>query len=497
MANPRVYYIRRKKEWKRGNFWDEIRNTHMATPTMSIDDANSSSVHSRHKHQRSQPAQKKKGAEIVHIIDQPWTLANWHQHLNWLNVVILGFPPILALYGLFTTQIQYKTAAWAIIYYFMTGFGITVGYHRLWSHRSYSATPALRIILAALGGGAVEGSVRWWSRDHRAHHRYTDTTKDPYSVRKGLLYAHLGWMLIKQDPKRIGRTDIADLNADPIVRFQHRYYLFVMLLMGFALPTIVAGLGWNDWRGGFYIAAVCRLVFVHHATFCVNSLAHWLGDQPFDDRNSPRDHVFTALMTLGEGYHNMHHEFPSDYRNALKWYQYDPSKWCILVFKAVGLAYNLQTFPHNEIEKGRLQQRQNKLDRERGTLNWGTPVHQLPVMDYEDFEQEASTGRRNLVLVAGIAHDVTEFIRRHPGGEALIKSGIGRDMTAAFNGGIYDHSNAAHNLLSTMRIAVVRGGGEVDIWRTASPDFKASSEIVRAGMQATRLPAPIGAAAAS
>jgi len=307
---------------------------------------------------------------------------------------------------------------------------------------------------------------------------------------------------LKQDPKRIGRTDISDLNADPVVRWQHKNYLLVVGVMGFLFPTLVAGLLWGDWKGGYFYAGVCRLVFVHHATFCVNSLAHYLGDQPFDDRHSPRDHVFTAVMTLGEGYHNMHHEFPTDYRNALEWYQYDPSKWMIIFCSWLGLAFNLQTFPHNEIEKGRLQQKQKKLDRERTTLDWGKPVHQLPVIEFEEFEDRCNNGA-SLILVAGIAHDVGNFIKHHPGGEALIKSGIRRDMSSAFNGGIYDHSNAAHNLLSTMRVAVVRGGGEVEAWKSAAAASKdmfrdtTGQDIVRAGMQATRISIPLGAAAAS
>jgi stearoyl-CoA desaturase (delta-9 desaturase) len=97
----------------------------------------------------------------------------------------------------FWTPLRWQTAIWAVIYYFWTGLGITAGYHRLWAHKSYNASIPLKIFLAAVGGGAVEGSIRWWSRDHRAHHRYTDTTKDPYSVRKGLLYSHFGWMLMK------------------------------------------------------------------------------------------------------------------------------------------------------------------------------------------------------------------------------------------------------------------------------------------------------------
>lgn len=134
--------------------------------------------------------------------------------------------------------------------------------------------------------------------------RYTDTDKDPYSVRKGLLYSYIGWLAIKQDPKRIGRTDISDLNVDPVVLWQHRHYLKIAIFMSLVLPTTVAGL-WNGLLGGLTYAGILRMFCVQQATFCVNSLAHWLGSQPFDDRDSPRDHIVTAFLTLGEGYHSM------------------------------------------------------------------------------------------------------------------------------------------------------------------------------------------------
>ena len=311
-----------------------------------------------------------------------------------------------------------------------------IGYHRLWAHRSYAASRPLQYIFAALGGGAVEGSIRWWSRDHRAHHRFTDTEKDPYSVRKGLMYAHLGWMILKQNPKRIGRTDITDLNSDKLVRMQHKYYGLVALVMGFLVPAAIAGVVWGDWRGGLYYAGICRLIFVHHATFCVNSLAHWLGDQPFDDRHSPRDHIFTAFVTLGEGYHNYHHSYPSDYRNAIEWWQYDPTKWLIQACFYLGLASGLKEFSNNEIQKGKLQQQQKKLDQWRAKLDWGIPLDRLPIMEFEEFEEKAKS--RPLILVAGVVHDVGAFIKEHPGGVALISSGIGKDMTGAFNGGNFN-----------------------------------------------------------
>jgi stearoyl-CoA desaturase (delta-9 desaturase) len=307
-----------------------------------------------------------------------------------------------------------------------------------------------------------------------------------------------------ENPKRIGRTDISDLNENPIVVWQHKHYVWVALVMGLVFPTAVAGLLWNDWVGGLVYAGILRVFFVQQATFCVNSLAHWLGDQPFDDRNSPRDHVFTALMTLGEGYHNFHHEFPSDYRNAIEWWQYDPTKWFIWTAKKTGLAFNLKQFRANEIEKGRVQQLQKKIDQKRSKLDWGVPLEQLPVMEWDDFVEQSSKQGRALVAVGGVVHDISGFIADHPGGKALISSGVGKDATAMFNGGVYNHSNAAHNLLSTMRVGVIRGGMEVEIWKRAQAEKDGASikdengnRIIRAGNQVTRLSEPVVSADAA
>lgn len=309
---------------------------------------------------------------------------------------------------------------------------------------------------------------------------------------------------MKQNPKRKGRTDITDLNEDPVVVWQHRNFIKSVIFMSVIFPTLVCGLGWGDWMGGYVYAGILRVCFVQQATFCVNSLAHWLGDQPFDDRNSPRDHLITALVTLGEGYHNFHHEFPSDYRNAIEWWQYDPTKWAIAFWKMTGLAYDLKQFRSNEIEKGRVQQLQKKLDQKRATLDWGTPLEQLPVVDWDDFVAQAKAGK-GLVAIAGVIHDVTDFIKEHPGGKALISSAIGKDATAIFNGGVYLHSNAAHNLLSTMRVGVLRGGCEVEIWKRAQFENKdmtyvedsTGQRIQRAGLQVTKIVQPVASADAA
>ncbi|KAJ5644578.1 hypothetical protein N7507_010589 [Penicillium longicatenatum] len=333
------------------------------------------------------------------------------------------------------------------------------GYHRLWSHHSYNASTPLKFYLAIMGAGAGQGSIKWWARNHRAHHRYTDTDKDPYSVQRGLAYAHIGWVLKKQDSAQTGRTDITDLKGDPIVMWQDRNYLLLLLFATFFLPAAVCGIGWGDWRGGFVYAAILRMLCVQQATFCVNSLAHWLGDQPYEDHNSPRDHTLTAILSLGEGWHNFHHEFPSDYRNAINWYQYDPTKWLIWIWCQLGLASELKKFPEKDIQKCRLLQLQQDLDKKKNTFDWGPPISELPVIEWDEYTKPQS---RLLLVIAGVVHDVTKFIDDHPGGRNLMAGAIGKDATGMFHGGVYAHSRAARCLLAQMRVAVVRGGGEVE-----------------------------------
>ncbi|KAF7973851.1 hypothetical protein HWV62_14148 [Athelia sp. TMB] len=385
----------------------------------------------------------------------PVTLENFLSELNWLNVVILCVTPVLGVVGVCYTHLQWKTAAFSVFYYYLTGLGITAGYHRLWAHRSYNASKPLEYALAALGAGSVEGSIKWWARGHRAHHRYTDTDLDPYNAHKGLFYSHIGWMLVKPRRKP-GVADVSDLTRNGIIKWQHKNYLQLMLFMAFILPTIVCGLGWGDWKGGYVYAGVIRLIFVHHSTFCVNSLAHWLGDAPFDDKHSPRDHLITALVTIGEGYHNFHHQFPMDYRNAIRWYQYDPTKWFIAAMQSVGLASHLKVFPDNEVKKGQLTMQLKKLRAKQENLAWPSDSNDLPVISWESF-QEQSKGRK-LIVVAGFIHDVEDFLDEHPGGRHLLTRSIGKDATTAFFGGVYDHSNAAHNLLAMKRVGVLHGG---------------------------------------
>ncbi|KAL1664927.1 hypothetical protein GGF50DRAFT_53806 [Schizophyllum commune] len=389
--------------------------------------------------------------------------------VRWFNVYVLVTTPAAALYGLCYTTLHPWTVAFAAAYYVFSMLGEShrlVRYHRLWSHRSYNASIPLQYFLLLGGTSAVQGSVCWWARSHRSHHRYTDTEVDPYNSSRGLLWTHIGWMVVKTD-LHAGKVELSDLEKDPVTQWQHRHYFLIMLVFGFLLPTLIPALVWGDLAGGFCIAACLRLTVAHHSTFCINSIAHYLGEQPYDDRLSPRDHLLSAILTMGEGYHNFHHQFPTDYRNAFLWYQYDPTKWFIALCGRLRLANNLRVFPSNEIEKGALSMKLKSLKEVQDALEWPVAPEKLPIVSWESFQEQSR--ERTLILVSGFIHDASAFADQHPGGPQLVANSSGQDMTASFFGGVYAHSNAAHNLLAMMRVGILAGGMEVLDDQSVSP----------------------------
>ncbi|RYP17142.1 hypothetical protein DL765_004675 [Monosporascus sp. GIB2] len=332
---------------------------------------------------------------------------------------------------------------------------------------SFTASLPLRYFLAVCGAASVQGSILIWCRDHRMHHRYVDTPRDPYNVKKGILWSHMGWLIFKPDPKLVGHVDVSDLHNDPVVVWQHRNFPILCIFMSYALPCIIGGLGWGDGFGGLLYAGIIRTFLFQQSTNCVNSLAHYLGDQPYADGHSSRDHILTALLTFGEGYHNFHHEFPCDYRNGIRWFDYDPTKWSIRFWNRIGLAADLQEFAPNEINKALFQQKQKRLRALEKKIAWGPALETLPTYTWDEFERLASrkVNPLNLICVAGVIYNVKPFLERHPGGRSLLLSYVGKDATASFNGGIYNHTKAARNLLDTMRFGVLRGGTRVESLR--------------------------------
>lgn len=239
--------------------------------------------------------------------------------------------------------------------FFFTGISITAGYHRLWSHKAYEANTLVRIFLAIGGAMALQNSILHWSSDHRVHHRHVDDNdKDPYSAKKGFWYSHIGWMLREYQPEADhSYANCRDLQKDSIVMWQHNYYLPIMLTANLGITAL---LGWlnGDIIGMMLLAGVFRLVLVHQATFFINSLAHIWGKQPYSDKNTAKDNGILALLTFGEGYHNFHHIFESDYRNGIRWWQFDPTKWLIALLSSIGWAKNLRRCSDERIEKAKI-----------------------------------------------------------------------------------------------------------------------------------------------
>ncbi len=279
--------------------------------------------------------------------------------INWPAAILLTVTPIAAVtlvpwYGL---THGFSVAAWASFLglWALNGMSITAGYHRLWAHRAYEAHPLVRFVLLVGGTMAVQNSVLVWCAGHRTHHRHVDHVDlDPYSAKRGFWYSHIGWMLRNYPSGNADFTNVPDLQKDPMLQFQHKHYLLLILLTNFALPAVI---GWavGDFWGVMLLGGLLRLVVSHHMTFFINSLCHMWGKRPYTDENTARDNFWLALFTWGEGYHNYHHIFQYDYRNGIKWWHYDPTKWLIGGLNKLRLTSKLRRVPDFQLKKAEVE----------------------------------------------------------------------------------------------------------------------------------------------
>ena len=277
--------------------------------------------------------------------------------INWVTSVFLTFTPLVALIwgGLHLGFAGIRPLHLGLFLFMLsaTGFSITAGYHRHFSHGAYQCRRFVRVFYLLFGAAAFQHSVLSWSSEHRRHHRNIDDEGDPYNIQRGFLWAHIGWLFFER-PESEDFSNVPDLITDPWIVSQHRYYALVALLMGFGFPMAVGSLAGDPW-GGLLWGGFVRIVVVHHATFFVNSLAHTLGSRPYTVAVSARDSVITALLTFGEGYHNFHHRFATDYRNGVRRHQWDPTKWLIRAMASLGWAYDLTKVPRERIVEAELQ----------------------------------------------------------------------------------------------------------------------------------------------
>ena len=293
------------------------------------------------------------------------------QELRWVSAIYLIGTMLTTLIGLplflyqFGSQINWWLHGTMFVGMFIaSGLSITLGYHRLFSHLSFKAKWPVRLFTLIFGATAMENSALEWCSDHRRHHKHTDDDDDPYNIQLGFLHAHIGWVIFRPIGGDVPLTNVKDLKNDPLIRWQHTWWGVIGSAVGFGLPAL---LGWRAEGGigaaaGLLISGVARQVMVHHMTFFINSLCHTLGTQPYSNNCSAKDSWFMSLFTFGEGYHNFHHEFQHDYRNGVKPWQFDPTKWSIRVLEKLGLASNLRRVPNETIAVAEILEKQRQLD---------------------------------------------------------------------------------------------------------------------------------------
>ncbi len=300
-------------------------------------------------------------------MDQPFSVQQAlleKPSFNWVNFLFLTSTPLLALvivpWYLHNYDMTGVEFAVQFFFFMITGLGITMGYHRFFSHKTYEANPFVKLTLLVFGAMAIQNSALLWSSDHRKHHQFTDTDQDPYNAKRGFWFSHIIW-IFWEAPDRSNISNVKDLAGDPLVMWQHRNYLMIAILGNVLLLTLF-GLIIGNVLGVFVMSGLFRIVLNHHFTFFINSFAHITGTQPYSQKDTSRDNFLLALFTYGEGYHNFHHRFPNDYRNGVRWYQFDPSKWVILAFEKIGWTSKLNRTPFEFILREKVKQHKSGVE---------------------------------------------------------------------------------------------------------------------------------------
>jgi stearoyl-CoA desaturase (Delta-9 desaturase) len=279
-------------------------------------------------------------------------LSRWTRFLN-LTALILPVVGIVAA-GAFLWGRGFRWLELGLLLgmYFLTAIGITVGYHRLFTHRSFQTIPAVQFVLAVLGSMALEGPLLKWVAMHRRHHQFSDEPDDPHSphhqgaglmgLLRGVWHAHLGW-IFTPDPPNLERY-VKDLRQSRMLRTVSALFP-LWVAIGLLLPAVVGGLSTGTWTGallGLIWGGLVRIFLVHHVTWSINSACHLWGRQPFRSADESRDNALFGVLGLGEGWHHSHHAFPTSARHGLRWWQIDVSYWIIALLGRLGLAWDVK-----------------------------------------------------------------------------------------------------------------------------------------------------------
>lgn len=412
-----------------------------------------------------------------------------------------------------------RTLVFSCIYFNITMLAFTSGYHKCFAHNAFRPRFRwLQVYFAVFGASLGLGSVRWWAALHRAHHQFTDDTeKDPYSIKRGFVWAHWGWLIRKpkivtfydefleqEFPSSAKSRDLVneikkihgesgqdnfeyeeeelsrqhyETEVQTVVLWQERYYSLIFFITTFFIPVVVTTVVCHDtWVHGLLYPGLLRMIMCQQSQLSIESVCHLreiqvtIPSQPFNDKNSSLNcnNPLVSLLTYGQAHQNYHHEFPHDYRANSSYFAFDPTKWFVWTLAQLGLIEELCRTPTDLIMQLRIQQQQEVINRMKSQLNWGTPISKLPVITPSEFKRLALSPKhldRIYIVIQNIIHDITPFLEQHPGGVPLLKASRGKDATKAFYGGVYGHLTAAVNLLATMRIGVLDLGNDEDVWR--------------------------------
>lgn len=273
--------------------------------------------------------------------------------INFIAVVAPFLGLVAAIVLLWGVAFNWGLLAIMFCMYVATGLGITVGYHRYFTHKSFEVGTGTKAFLGILGSMALEGPVIKWSAIHRKHHQHSDEDGDPHSphtyegegvwaIIRGVWRSHIGW-IFEPDPIDLARY-VPDLEADPVVRFVHKTFM-IWVALGLLIPAAIAGAITQTWTGallGLLWGGLVRIFVVHHITWSINSVCHLWGARPYESHDHSRNNPIFGVLGLGEGWHNNHHAFPASARLGLKWWQFDAGYIMLKCMMMLGLAKNVR-----------------------------------------------------------------------------------------------------------------------------------------------------------
>ncbi|XP_006607953.1 acyl-CoA Delta(11) desaturase-like [Apis dorsata] len=307
-------------------------------------------------HQEKSTIEKENNQKLVQKSLSSKSKYKWK--IVWRNVIAFIYFHLGGLYGFYlwgNGSTKAYTILWTILVTFCIAMGITAGAHRLWSHRAYKAKWPLRFVLMLLQTTAFQNHIYEWVRDHRVHHKFTDTDADPHNAQRGFFFSHMGWLLVRKHPdvfKKGATVDLSDLEKDPIVVWQRRLYIVLMPLLCFVVPVWIPYYFWNEKFINAWYSNLARYVFSLNATWLVNSAAHMWGMRPYDKNIGPTENLTVSILGCGEGWHNYHHVFPWDYKaGEFGNYNTNFSTAFIDFCARLGLAYDMKTVPVEVIKK--------------------------------------------------------------------------------------------------------------------------------------------------